>query len=95
MKGYRDRYGAGEHVVILDAVVLRFGADGVLWNPTPAEEEVLTRDGLRRARFEPVENVAPPPTEESVQESFSGSRRRRRRSQAEETATAEVEDEQT
>lgn len=51
MTGYRDTYADGAHVVVLDGVVLEFGADGVLWNPTAEQRRVLTADGVRAARF--------------------------------------------
>jgi len=58
--GYRDRAGTGEHVVTLDRVTLRFGADGILWGPGTIEQQVLTQDALRRARFERVEETGNP-----------------------------------
>lgn len=65
MTGYRDTCGLGAHRVNLDGVALEFGSDGILWSPTPAQEAVMTRDGLRIARFERVESLptAPPPSE--------------------------------
>lgn len=61
MKGYRDTMGTGPHAVRLDGVELNFGAEGVLWEPTPQEEAVLTKDATRAGRFAAVEAMGKSP----------------------------------
>jgi len=59
MTGYRDTYADGAHEVVLDGVVLGFGSDGVLWDPTPEQRRVLEADGVRAARFVSFETDPP------------------------------------
>lgn len=61
MKGFRDTMQPGPHAVRLDDVPLTFGAEGVLWEPTPEQEAVLTKDATRAGRFEPVEPMGKSP----------------------------------
>lgn len=64
MKGYRDTMQPGAHTVRLDGVPLSFDAEGVLWNPPPEQEDVLTKDSTRQARFEPVAPLGKSPVEQ-------------------------------
>lgn len=59
MIGYRDRKVDGAHPLCVDGLPLSFGDDGVVWNPTAAQERALTRHALRIERFERIEQPDP------------------------------------
>lgn len=97
MKAYRDLRKDGAHSVCLDTgVLLRFDAAGVLRDPTEAEEASMTRDAMRRQRFEPVnldegEAPQPPAAGAATGDDGQGDRgRRRRRNQSLPEPAAEV-----
>jgi hypothetical protein len=91
MRGYRDLLHAGTHEVSPEAgILLRFGEDGILWNPTEAEEAAMLRHPMRRQRFELVEVEAPQPPAAGAandEDGQVGRGRRRRRDRSPEAAT--------
>jgi len=65
MTGFRDRSNpTAAHTVQLGREQLRFGSDGVLWEPNELQRAAMTADSRRRSRFAAVDSLAKAPVVE-------------------------------